>query len=95
MSVVENEPLSNQDAQRLIREILKSGTVFFTTHAQNAMADDQLSTPDIENILRAGWVEMSEYENGEWRYRVRTQKLCAVVAFESETELAVVTVWRF
>jgi len=95
MSVLDNEPLSNEHAQKLIREVLKNGTVFFTTHAQKAMADDQVSTPDVENLLRAGWVEMSEYENGEWRYRVRTQKLCAIVAFESEAELTIVTVWRF
>jgi hypothetical protein len=55
--VLENEPLSNEHAQKLIREILKYGTVFFTSHAQKALADDRMSTPDVENILRAGWVE--------------------------------------
>jgi len=90
-----DEPLSNQEAQKLVREILKSGTVFFTPHAQKAMADDDLTTVDVENVLRAGWVEMSEYENREWRYRVRTNRIAVIVAFGSETELTVVTVWRF
>jgi hypothetical protein len=77
-----DEPLSNQE-------------VFFTPHAQKAMADDDLTTVDVENVLRAGWVEMSEYENREWRYRVRTNRIAVIVAFGSETELTVVTVWRF
>jgi hypothetical protein len=38
---------------------------------------------------------MSEYENREWRYRVRTNRIAVVVAFDSEEELTVVTVWRF
>jgi hypothetical protein len=49
-----DEPLSNQEAQKLVREILNSGTVFFTPHAQKAMADDDLTTVDVENVLRAG-----------------------------------------
>ncbi len=59
------------------------------------MADDGLTAVDVENVLRAGWVEMSEYENREWGYRVRTNRIAIVVAFESEAELTVVTVWRF
>jgi hypothetical protein len=90
-----DEPLNDQAAQKLVREILKDGTVFFTPHAQKAMADDRLTAVDVENVLRAGWVEMSEYENGEWRYRVRTNRIAVVVAFESDVELTVVTVWRF
>jgi len=90
-----DEPVSNQEAQKLVREILKDGTVFFTPHAQKAMADDGVTAVDVENVLRAGWVEMSEYENREWRYRVRTNRIAIVVAFESEAELTVVTVWRF
>jgi hypothetical protein len=90
-----DEPFSNQEAQRLVREILRNGTVFFTPHAQKAMTDDGLATVDVENVLRAGWVETSEYENREWRYRVRTNRIAVIVAFDSEEELTVVTVWRF
>ena len=90
-----DEPLSNRDAQMFAREIVKSGTVFFTPHARKAMVDDGLTAVDIENVLRGGWVEMSEYENSEWRYRVQTNRIAVVVAVESEAELTVVTVWRF
>ena len=47
------------------------------------------------NVLRAGTVGPAEAEHGEWRYRVRTQRMAVVVAFRSETELRVVTAWRF
>jgi hypothetical protein len=90
-----DEPLDNQEAQKLVREILRSGTVFFTPHAQRAMADDRLTAVDVENVLRAGWVEMAEYESREWRYRVRTNRIAAIVALDSEVELTIITVWRF
>ena len=49
---------------------------------------------DAINVLRGGIVEPGEFENGSWRYRVRTQRMYVVVAFRSETELRVVTAWR-
>ena len=30
---------------------------------------------DCANVLRAGFVEEPEFENGTWRYRVRTAKI--------------------
>lgn len=43
-----------------------------------------------------GVVEPAEFENGSWRYRVRTNRMMVVVAFDedSESELVVVTGWR-
>jgi hypothetical protein len=64
-------------------------------HAQKFLTDDGLTTVDVENVLRAGWVEVSEYENREWRYRVRTNRIAVIVAFDSETKLTVVTVWSY
>ena len=45
-------------------------------------------------VSRGGIVEPAEFESGSWRYRVRTARMC-VVAFRSETELRIVTAWRF
>jgi hypothetical protein len=39
-------------------------------------------------------VEPGEYENGSWRYRVRTARMCFVITFRSEEALVVVTAWR-
>jgi hypothetical protein len=55
---------------------------------------DGLETLDCVNVLRAGSVDPGEYENGSWRYPVRTARLTVVVAFRSETVLVVVTAWR-
>jgi len=89
-----NEPLSNVDAKRLIRDILTNGTFGFTGHAKAELAKDSLTTVDAVNVLRGGAVEFSELVDGTWRYRVRTNKITVVVAFRSDDHLVVVTAWR-
>ena len=88
------EPLSPSDAKRLIQEIVSNGNVTFSSHAQREMDKDDLSATDVVNMLRGGVLEPAEFENGSWRYRVRTARMCVVVAFRSEAEIRVVTAWR-
>lgn len=88
------EPLEPNRARRLIREVLGSGSVSFSGHAEKALADDDLSTVDAVNVLRGGVVEPAEFENGSWRYRVRTQRIAVVIVFRSASEIVVVTAWR-
>lgn len=88
------EPLGQSDAKRLIQEIVSNGSVTMSGHAQQEMRKDDLAATDVLNLLRGGVVEPAEFENGSWRYRVRTARMCVVVAFRSETELRVVTAWR-
>lgn len=66
----------------------------FSGHALDALADDELSTVDAVNVLRAGIVDPAEFEKGCWRYRVRTPRMVVVIAFRSATEIRVVTAWR-
>ncbi len=87
-------PLDNEVARRLIARILKTGTVTFSGHALDEMGKDDLTTVDAANVLRGGIVEFCEEVNRTWRYRVRTSRMTFVVAFHSETALAVVTAWR-
>lgn len=89
------EPLDSVEARRLIRDILTNGSVSFSRHAEEEMAKDSLTAVDVTNVLRGGIVESGESENGSWRYRVRTQRIAVIVGFRSETELRVVTAWRF
>ncbi len=95
-----DEPLNPVAAKKLIQAILKTtdgGTpskVAFPGHAQKEMAKDKLIVGDIINVLRGGVVEPGELEKGSWRYRVRTNKIVAVVCFRSEIELGIVTCWR-
>ena len=90
-----NEPLAKGDAMALIRQIRAGGSVFVPSYAKKRMAEREMDAVDVDNILRGGWLtEEAEYENGHWRYRVRTNAMYVVVQFESETALTVITVWR-
>jgi hypothetical protein len=87
-------PLSHDAARRVIGQVLKTGTVTFSSHALEEMAKDELTTVDAANVLRGGVVEFAEEVNRSWRYRVRTSRMTFVVAFRSEHALVVVTAWR-
>lgn len=90
-----SKPLSELHAARLVREILQSGTVGFTKHARERMVENDLHETDVVNVLRHGLIyEPAEMENGSWRYRLHTDRICVVVAFRSESGLVVVTTWR-
>jgi hypothetical protein len=88
------EPFTPPYARKLIRQIVQTGTVSFSTHALKEIAKDNLTTVDCINVLRGGVVEPPEFREGTWRYRVRTASIYVVVAFRSDTRLAVVTAWR-
>jgi hypothetical protein len=87
-------PLGPEDAKRLIRAILERGEVVPSGHALEELEKDKLTMVDATNVLRGGVVDPPDFERGTWRYRVRTMRICIVVAFRSETKLAVVTGWR-
>ena len=86
--------VSASEARQLLRDILASGVLHFSDHAKREMAKHRLTTPDAVNVLRAGVVEPSEFENRSWRHRVKTNSICVVVTLGSETEATVVTAWR-
>jgi hypothetical protein len=95
--VLEREPLGPVEARRLIRSVLATGNVLFSRHALGEMANDpygEITRVDVVNVLRGGVVEPGEPERGSWRYRVHTIRIWVVVAFNSETELVIVTAWR-
>ena len=87
-------PWSLIDAEHLAKKILKDGQVAWSRHALDEMEEDNLSAVDVTNVIRGGWCEGVDFENDSWRYRIRTQKIVAVVAFRSEAEMVVVTAWR-
>jgi len=89
-----NHPLDETTARDLIRDILDEGAILWSGHAEDEMDEDNLEKIDCKNVLRAGWVEKSEWENGGWRYHVCSHKLTLIVEFASESQLVVVTAWR-
>ena len=89
------ERLSPPEAKaRILVCLAPGGTVVLGTHAQNEMAKDQMTAQNVNQVLRGGWLQEAEWENGEWRYRVNTSQFVVVVAFVNETQLRVVTAWR-
>lgn len=95
-STVDAKPLDANAARKRIVHILKSeGRLTYSSHARSEMAKDDLTELDVTSVLRGGRItEPAEQEKGTWRYRVHTHTIWVVVAFRSETELVVVTVWR-
>jgi hypothetical protein len=89
-----NEPLRADAVKRLVRDILEDGLVSFTSHADREVARDDLSNVDVENVLRGGVASEGEWENGQWRYRMYTQRIVVVIAFRSTERLVVITAWR-
>ena len=90
------EPWRPDHVRRLLRILLGAGgEIRFSRHALDEMRQDYLTTVDCANVLRAGVLEPGELVSGTWRYRVRTSRICVVIAFRSERECLVVTAWRF
>jgi hypothetical protein len=88
------QPWSPAVVKRLIRQLLEEGVVIWTDHATDEMRKDKLDMLDCVNVVRGGAVAPGEWENGAWRYRVSTTRICVVVEFPEPTELVVVTAWR-
>jgi hypothetical protein len=90
-----SKPLEGNAARKLISLLLRSGQLTYTRHCREEMEKDDLTEVDVTNVLRGGHItEPAEKEKGTWRYRVHTNTIWVVVAFRSDVELVVVTVWR-
>lgn len=89
------EPLPSATVKRLLVALLATGTLSFTKHAYEEMANDHLTEIDVRNTLKGGTARPDELLSGTWRYRVETSRMAAVVAFRSATHAVVVTAWRF
>lgn len=93
-----NEPLNPNDARDLARAIWASGSVRFSRHARQRMADRNVSEQDIGNTILGGHCKPGKgigFEGGSWRYTLETARIAVVVAFRSETEMVIVSCWRF
>lgn len=78
----------------MLVDVLERGTVEFSAHARQEMAEDDVTEGEVMKVLRGGVVEPGEFERGSWRYRVRRAKVYAVVTFRAELWTIVITAWR-
>jgi hypothetical protein len=88
------EPLRPSEAKKLLRAIIASGDVGFTSHALEEMEKDGISQAEAIGVLRGGIVDPAEFERGSWRYRVHARHTYVVAAFRSEITAIVVTAWK-
>jgi hypothetical protein len=88
------EPLSAGQVKKLLIAVLESGTLSFTGHAYEEMANDDLTEVDVRNTLRGGVAHPGELRSGTWRYQVTTSRMAVAIAFRSESSAVVITAWR-
>lgn len=86
-----NEPLKADDAKKEILRRLKNGTLYTSPHFRRSAAAEGLLPLAAVEFLFAGFVEMVEFEGGNWCYRVRNGHVIVVVAFRGENQLDLVT----
>jgi Domain of unknown function (DUF4258) len=76
LNTVPKVTLSAADAQRRIRGLsLDSDRVIFTDHAEERMVERDISTPEVLDALRAGYVDdtPSQPHIGEWKCKVTSR----------------------
>ena len=89
-----SDPLDQNTVKRLIRDCITRDSLRWSNHALERIPERGLTTVDCVNALKSGAVEPPEWENGSWRYRVRSGKIAVVIAFRGAREMTVITAWR-
>jgi hypothetical protein len=91
--------LHRNQARKRIAEIIQnhSESIRFSQHALTELRNDGLTAVDAWNVLKSGdgkIVDDGELSNGSYRYRLETNFLMVVVAFQADGKgLFVVTAW--
>lgn len=95
MADLDDEPLNEHDLDALTNGILDNGSVHFTDHVRDdKFPAEDLDELDCRNVLRNGWLDFSEYDEGSWTYRIRTSAIVVVGTLLSDTDFLVITAWR-
>ncbi len=88
-------PYTRVEARDVVRRAVVEGAITYAKpHAIDRMRKHGLTMVDVENVLRAGAVGEPEWENGAWRYHVRTNRIEVIVEFWPGGRIFVPTVWR-
>ena len=95
MAGLDDEPLDKHELDTRTNDVLDNGSVHFTDHVRDdKFPFEDLDELDCRNVLRNGWLDFPEYDEGSWTYRIRTSAIVVVVTFQSERDLVVITAWR-
>ena len=91
--------LNRTHARKQLAEIVQRHpeSVRLSKHALDELANDDLTTVDAWNVLKSGdarIVDEGELEKGSYRYRLETNFIMLVLAFQDDGNgLFVVTAW--
>jgi len=91
--------LDKTEARKRVVEIVSRhpSNIRFSRHALEELKNDSLIVSDILNVIRspaARIVGEGEYERGSFRYRLETNRIAVLIAFDSPVSFVVVTAWR-
>jgi hypothetical protein len=92
--------LNRNEARKQIAKIVQSspGQVRFSSHSLRELLNDDLTTVDAWNVLKSPDAKVlmeGEFQNGSFRYRLETNNILVVVAFQEDGKgLSIVTAWR-
>lgn len=89
--------LNRTQARKKLTELLAANPNCFSygNHFRKRLLERRMSLGDILNVLHGGWILMEgEFENGEWRYRVETERMAVVITFLDNVHIRLITCWR-
>jgi hypothetical protein len=91
-----DEPLKPQQVKSLVLKAVESESVLFTSHALSELENDRLVPLDAMRVLRGGAASHGEFENGSWRYQIRSGSIVVVVRFLdfAPVKTLVITAWK-
>jgi hypothetical protein len=91
--------LHKTEARKLAAEIVSNypNNIVFSRHALQELQADNLTTGDAWNILKSSdsrILDEGEFEKGSYRYRLETNFIMVVIAFQSNGQgLVIITAW--
>ncbi len=90
--------LDRNQARKLLSRILNESSdsrISFSKHCREELKNDYLTTVDVFNVLKAGFIKIDPEEvKGTYRYRVETAKITVVVTFPQPDWIRCITAWR-
>lgn len=94
---IKSRPDRNQ-ARKILSQILNERAdirISFSKHCREELKNDCLTTVDVFNVLKAGFIKTDPEEvKGTYRYRVETERIVVIIAFLEPDWIRCITAWR-
>lgn len=97
-----DEPLSKDRAKAALNSCLQDGTVTYTKHFRDELANDDLTTEDVLSVCRSGAIVVSpekDIKTGDWKYRIEgltadRRQIAVVFSFRQPRAAVFITVFE-